>query len=97
MQDPPVPATATRYAPLAPHRSQRLSPSQVPSPRVVPRMNPSGVASPRVTTTLPLADVIPLTLHAAAENDHYMLQGMAGMNLFDTFEEERMETPDIPR
>jgi hypothetical protein len=26
-----------------------------------------------------------------------MPQGMAGMNLFDTFEEEHMETPDVPR
>jgi hypothetical protein len=26
-----------------------------------------------------------------------MPQGMAGMNLFDTFEEEHMETPAIPR
>jgi hypothetical protein len=26
-----------------------------------------------------------------------MPQGMAGMNLFDTFEEEHMETPSLPR
>jgi hypothetical protein len=50
-------------------------------------MNPSDVASPRVTTTLPLTDVIPLTPHTAAENSPYVPHGMAGMNLFDTFEE----------
>jgi hypothetical protein len=60
-------------------------------------MNPSDLASPRVTTTLPLADVIPLTTHPAAENAHYMPQSMAGMNVFDTFEEEHMETPALPR
>jgi hypothetical protein len=60
-------------------------------------MNPYYVASPRVTTALPLADVIPLTPHPAANNAPYMPQGMAGMNLFATFEEEHMETPAIPR
>jgi hypothetical protein len=49
-------------------------------------MNPSDVASPRVTPTLPLADVVPLTPHPEAKNASYMPQGMAGMNLFDTFE-----------
>jgi hypothetical protein len=83
--------------PLAPRRSQRVIPSQVPSPRVTPRMNPNDVASPRVTTALPLADVIPLTPHPASDNAPYMPQGMAGMNLFDTFEEEHMETPAVPR
>jgi hypothetical protein len=96
MQEPPVPATPTRSPPLAPHHSQRVSPSQVPSPMVAPRMNPSDVASPMVTTTLPLADVIPLTPHPAAESAHYVPQGMAGMKLFDTFEEEHMETPALP-
>jgi hypothetical protein len=97
MQEPPVPEDPTISPPLAPHISQRVSPNQVPSPRVAPRMNPSDVASPRVTNTLPLVDVIPLTPHPAAENAHYMPQGMAGMNLFDTFEEEHMETPALPR
>jgi hypothetical protein len=60
-------------------------------------MHPYDVASPRVINTLPLADVIPLTPHPAANNAPYMPQGMAGMNLFDTFEEEHMETPAIPR
>jgi hypothetical protein len=60
-------------------------------------MNPSDVASPRVTTTLPLADVIPLTPQPEAENASYMPQGMAGVNLFDTFEEEHMDTTAIPR
>jgi hypothetical protein len=96
MQDLPVPANPTRYPPLAPHRSHRVIPNQVPSPRVAPRMNPSDAASPRVTPTLPLADVIPLTPHPSAENAPYVPQGMAGMNLFDTFE-EHMETPSLPR
>jgi hypothetical protein len=60
-------------------------------------MSPSDVSSPRVTPTLPLADVIPLTPHPAAENAPYVPQGMEGMNLFDTFEEELMETPALPR
>jgi hypothetical protein len=66
MKEPPVPATTTISPPLATHRSQRVSPSQAPSPRVAPRMKPSDVASPRVTNTLPLADVTPLTPHPAA-------------------------------
>jgi hypothetical protein len=41
--------------------------------------------------------VIPLTPHPAAENAPYVPQGMAGLNLFDTFEEEHMETPSLPR
>jgi hypothetical protein len=97
MQEPPVPANPTRSTPLAPHRSQRVIPSQVPSPRVATRMNPSDVASPRVTTTLPLTNVTPLTPHPAAENAHYVPQGMVGMDLFDTFEEEHMETPAPPK
>jgi hypothetical protein len=97
MQDPPVPETPTRSPPLAPHRSQRVIPSQVPSPRVAPRINPSDVSSPRVTITLPLAYVIPLTPHPETENAPYVPQVMAGMNLFDTFEEEHTETPALPR
>jgi hypothetical protein len=60
-------------------------------------MNPIHVSSRRVTPTLPLTDVISLTPHPAAENAPYVPQGMAGMNLFDTYEEEHMETPAIPR
>jgi hypothetical protein len=98
MQEPPIPATPTRSPPLAPHRSQRVSPIQVPSPSVAPRMSPSDVASPRVTTTLPLADITPLTPHPAAKNAPYVPQGMTCMNLFDTFEEEHnMETSSLPR
>jgi hypothetical protein len=93
----PIPATPNISPPLAPHRSQRVIPIQVSSPRVTPRMNPYDVASPRVTTALPLVDGIPLTPRPAADNAPYMPQGMAGMNLFDTFEEEHMETPAIPR
>jgi hypothetical protein len=92
-----IPATPNISAPLASHRSQRVNPSQVPSLRVTPGMNPSYVASPRVTTALSLADVIPLTPHPDANNAPYVPQGMAGVNLFDTFEEEYMETPVIHR
>jgi hypothetical protein len=57
----PIPATPMIYPPLAPRRSQRVIPSQVPSLRVTPRMNPNDVASPRVKTALPRTDVTPLT------------------------------------
>jgi hypothetical protein len=61
-------------------------------------MKPIHVSSPMVMPKLPLADVIPLTPYPEAENDPYVPQGMAGMNLFDTFEEEHnMETPALPR
>jgi hypothetical protein len=93
----PIPATPIISPTRAPRRSQRVIPSQVPSPRVTPRLNPNYVASPRVTTALPLTYVAPLTPHPASDNAPYMPQGMAGMNLFDTFEEEHIETPAIPR
>jgi hypothetical protein len=82
----PIPATPIIYPPLAPRRSQRVIPIQVPSPRVTPRMNLNYVASPRVMTALPLSYVVPLTPHPASDNAPYMTQGMAGMNLCDTFE-----------
>jgi hypothetical protein len=97
MQEPPIPATPNQSPQLAQHQSQRVSSSQAPSPRVAPRMNPMDVSSLRVTHTLPITDVIPLTQHPAAENAPYLPQGMAGMNPFDTFEEEHMETPALPR
>jgi hypothetical protein len=97
MRESPVPETLNQSPKLAHHRSHRVSPIQVPSPRVAPRMNPIDVSSPRVTPTLPLAYVIPLTPYPAAENAPYVPQDMAGMNLFDTFEEEHMETPALPR
>jgi hypothetical protein len=93
----PNPASPMISTPLAPRRSQRVIPSQVPSPRVTPRMNPNDVASPRVWTALPLMDGIPLTPHPASDNAPYMPRGLSGMNLFDTFEEEHMETPAVPR
>jgi hypothetical protein len=93
----PIPESPIIPPPLAPSRSQRVIPSQVPSPRVTPRMNPNDVASPRVPTAMPLTDVIPITPHPASDNAPYMPQGMASMNLFDTFEEEHMETPAVPR
>jgi hypothetical protein len=55
------------------------------------------VSSLRVTHTLPVTSSIPLTPHPAAENAPYMPQSMAGMNLFDNFEEEHIETPALPR
>jgi hypothetical protein len=97
MRDPPVPTTPNRSPELAQHRSQRVIPIQVPYPRVAPIINPSDASSPRVKPTLPLVDDIPLTPHPAAEDAPYVPQGMAGMNLFDTFEEEHMETPALPR
>jgi hypothetical protein len=42
-------------------------------------------------------DGIPLTPHPASDNAPYMPRGLSGMNLFDTFEEEHMETPAVPR
>jgi hypothetical protein len=97
MRDPPDPENPNQSPQLAQHRSHRVSPSHVPSTRVKPIMNPRDVSSPRVTPTFTLSDVIPLTLHPAAENPPYVLQGTAGMNLFDTFEEEHMETPALSR
>jgi hypothetical protein len=73
--------------------SQRVSHRQAPSPRVAPRMNPVDVSSPRVAHTC----VIPITPHPAAESAPYLPQGMAGMNIFDTFEQEHMEPPSLPR
>jgi hypothetical protein len=60
-------------------------------------MIPVDVSSPRVARTLPHNSVITLTPHPAAENAPYVHQGMAGMNIFDMFEEEHMESTSIPR
>jgi hypothetical protein len=60
-------------------------------------MNPVDVSSARVTHTLPITSVIPVTPHPASENAPYATQGMAGMNIFDTFEKEHMESPSLPR
>jgi hypothetical protein len=96
MPQQPIP-TPVRSPSLAPRRPQRVIPIQVPSPRVTPRLNSSNVAPPRVPTPLPPTTVIPITPHPASVNAPYMPQGMAGVNLFDTFEEEHMTTPTIPR
>jgi hypothetical protein len=96
MQEPPVPATPSQSPRLARYKSQRASPRQAPSLRVATRMNPMDVSSTRVTHTLPITSIVPLTPHPAAENAPYVPQGMAGMNLFDTFEEEHMESPALP-
>jgi hypothetical protein len=74
-----------------------VSPRQAPSPRVVPRMNPVPVAPPRVNLTLPRNSVIPLTPHPASANAPYVPQGMVGVNLFDTFEDEHMYTRSLHR
>jgi hypothetical protein len=50
-----------------------------------------------VPTPLPPTTVIPLTPHPASVNATYIPQGMAGVNLFDTFEEEHMTTQTFPR
>jgi hypothetical protein len=56
-----------------------------------------NVAYPRVNHTLPRHSVITLTPHLEEANAPYVPQGMAGVNLFDTFEEEHMETPSLTR
>jgi hypothetical protein len=60
-------------------------------------MNPMDAFSPRVNHTLPITSFITLTPHPASENAPYMPQGMAGMNLCYTYEEEYMEYPALPR
>jgi hypothetical protein len=97
MPQQPIPPTPIFSASFAPRRSQRVIPIQVPSPRVTPRLNSSDVTPPRVPTALPPTTVIPITPHPASVNAPYMPQGMAGVNLFDTFEEEHMDTPSVPR
>jgi hypothetical protein len=92
-----IPPTPVLSPSLAPRLSQRVIPIQVPSLRVTPRLNSSDVASPRAPTALPPTTVIPLTPHPASVNEAYISQGMAGVNLFDTFEEEHMEIPAVPR
>jgi hypothetical protein len=96
MPQQPIPTPVCSPS-LAPRRSQRVIPIQVPSPRVIPRLNSSNVASPRVPTPLLPTTVIPITPHPASVNAQYMPQGTAGVNLFDTFEEEHMTTPTIPQ
>jgi hypothetical protein len=97
MQRQPIPPTPICSPSIAPRRSQRVIPIRVPSPMVTPRFNSSHVAPPRVPTPLPPTTVIPLTPHPASINAPYIPQGMAGVNLFDTFEEEHMNTPTVPR
>jgi hypothetical protein len=63
---------------------------------VTPRLNSSDVAPPRVPTPLPPPPIIPITPHPATGNAPYIPQGIAGVNLFNTFEEEH-NSPAIPR
>jgi hypothetical protein len=95
MPQQPIPTPVCSPS-LAPRRSQRVIPIQVTSPRVTPRLNSSNATPPRVPTPLPPTTVIPITLHPASVNAPYMPHGMAGVNLFDTFEEEHITTPTIP-
>jgi hypothetical protein len=81
---------------LGPRRSQRINPIQVPSPRVTPRLHSSDVAPTRVHIPLPPTTVIPITPHPTSINAPYMPQGIVGVNLFNTFEEEHTP-PTIPR
>jgi hypothetical protein len=55
------------------------------------------VAYLRVNHTLPRNSIIPLTPPPVAANPPYVPQVMAGVHLFDTFEEEYTETPSLPR
>jgi hypothetical protein len=96
MEEPPVPETPSQSPRLARYPSQRVSPRQAPYPRVAPRTNPMDVSYPKVTHTLSITSVIPLTSHPEAVNATYVPQGIAGMNIFDTFEEEHMEYPALP-
>jgi hypothetical protein len=94
---PPQPVHNPVSSPsTSPRRSQRINPCQVPSLRVTPRLNSSDIAPPRVLAPLPPPPVIPITPHPAAGNAPYMPQGIAGVNLFDTFEKEH-NSPAIPR
>jgi hypothetical protein len=68
-----------------PRRSQRINPIQVPYQRVTPLLHSSDVAPTRVHTPLPLTTFIPITPHPASGNAPYTPQGMAGVNLFNTF------------
>ena len=76
---------------IAQYTTPRVPPTRAPSPRVNPRTTPRPVPPPRV------APIVPLTPHPAAQNAPYVPQGMAGENLFNTFEEEHMEAPAPPR
>jgi hypothetical protein len=50
-----------------------------------------------VPTALSPTTAIAITPHPASINAPYMPQGMAGVNLFETFEEEHMDTPTVPQ
>jgi hypothetical protein len=90
IQAPTYLATPLQSPHLAHYPYQRVIPGQAPSPRVEPIVNPMNVAYPRVNPTLQHHIVIPLTPHPAAANSPYVPQCMAGVNLFDTFEEEHI-------
>jgi hypothetical protein len=88
-------ATPRQSPRLARYPSPRMIPIQAPSPRVAPRVNPGHVASPRVDITIPQHNIIPMAPHPAAPNAPYVPQGMAGENIFNTFEEGHLETPTV--
>jgi hypothetical protein len=60
------------------------------------RVNPRHVAFLRVDPTTPHHHMITVAPHQAAPNSPYVHHVMAGENLFDTFEEEHMDTPSLP-
>jgi hypothetical protein len=90
-------ATQRQSPCLARYASLRVIPSQAPYTGVYPRVIPMHVASLRVDPTIPQHNGIPLTPHHSAPNAPYVHQGMAGENLFNTFEEEHLDTPSLPR
>jgi hypothetical protein len=86
IQAQPSLSTPRQSPRLAWYSSQSLRPRQATSPRVTPRVNPVNVASLGVNLTMQRHRFIPLTPHPAEANVPYVHQGMAGVNLFETFE-----------
>jgi hypothetical protein len=82
-------ATNTQSPAITRYETPRVRPSQAPSLRVTPRVIPIHVVPPRVDHI-----VAP---HPVSPNSPYVPQGMPGENLFNTFEEEHMETPSPQR
>jgi hypothetical protein len=96
-QAPTYLATPRQSPRLTQYASMRVYPSQAPSPRVDSRVSPRHVASPRDNSTTPQHTITPLTPHPTTLNAPYAPQGMSDENLFNTFEEEHMETPSLLR
>jgi hypothetical protein len=73
-------ATPTQSSAIIRYETPRVRPRQAPSPRVTPRVIPRHEAPPRVDP------ILALTPYPVAPNAPYVPQGMAGENLFNTFE-----------